>query len=109
MFWFMVIAHMFSDMALQPSFFSKNKDKKPVLMLFHTMMVTGAVSIPIVLFGTLTYPIIIFLIVTHFAVDSWKSRVPKDDEHFWAIYVDQGLHLVCMLVAAALTGVPFVF
>ena len=109
MFWFLIIAHMFADMALQPSFFAKKKAERPGIMLFHTMMVTGAVSIPIFIFGTLTYPIIAFLIVTHFIIDSWKSRVPKDDAHFYAIYLDQGLHFVCMILGAVAAGVPFTF
>ena len=109
MIWFMIIAHCFADMALQPSFIAHNKDKRFILMFFHALMVTGSVTIPVFIFGTLTLNVVLVLLLSHIVIDSWKSRQPKDDKHFWCIYVDQGLHLLFIIIAAFMGGVPFVF
>ena len=94
----LLYAHCMGDMVFQTSFISKNKSKRPLLMLFHVIIWTGTVCLALYFTGLLKTWHIIFLAVVHFATDSWKSRQPKDDEHFWCIYVDQFVHFVQMVV-----------
>lgn len=80
----------------QPSFLAKNKNRKPIIMFFHALMVSGVVSIPMYLFDVFEAPLILFLIVSHMTIDQWKSGVPKTDDYFYCIYIDQLLHLLAM-------------
>lgn len=98
--WFMVVAHCFADMCWQSSFTAHNKGRLFGLMFFHALTVTGAISIPLFLLGTLTIPAIIILIISHMVIDTWKSKQIKDDEHFWCNYVDQFAHLVFIVIVA---------
>lgn len=100
---FMVVAHCLTDMN-QPSFLAKNKNRKPVIMFFHTFMVSGAVAIPMYLFGVFNVVYIGILIGSHMIIDQWKSGTPKDDEHLFYIYIDQGLHLLVMVIVAWMAG-----
>jgi len=101
--WFMIVAHCLSDMCWQSSFVSGRKGQKLVILFFHALCVTGAISIPMyILSDPLEYmlPIsIVYLIFTHVVVDHWKSNSPRDDEHFYYIYIDQLLHLMCIIIA----------
>lgn len=96
--WFMIIAHCLADMCWQPSFIAHNKNRKFVLMFFHALTVTGVISIALYIFNVFTFAAVFFLLWTHILIDTWKSRQPKDDDHFWCIYVDQGLHLLTMII-----------
>lgn len=100
--WFMIIAHCLADMCWQSSFISHNKNRKFVLMFFHALCVTGMISIPLYVFNVLTFATILFLLISHIMVDVWKSNQPKDDDHFWCIYVDQTLHLLCMILVVCI-------
>lgn len=101
---YMVIAHCYMDMN-QPSFLAKNKNRKPVIMFFHALMVSGVVSIPIyILVGVdiMFVLSVMFLVLSHMIIDKWKSGTPKDEEHFHYIYIDQGYHLLCMIFVATM-------
>lgn len=85
---------------IQPSFIAHNKHRKFVLMFFHALSVTGVVSIVMYIFGIFTVLSVSGLLISHIIIDTWKSRQPKDDEHFWCIYVDQFLHFVFIVMAS---------
>jgi hypothetical protein len=33
-------------------------------------------------------------------IDNWKSKLPKTPEYFNAIYIDQGLHLITIIITS---------
>ena len=98
--WFMIVAHCIGDMCLQSSFIAHNKHRIFGLMFFHALTVTGIITIPMFLFDSLTLHAVIILLVSHIIIDTWKSRQPRDDEHFWCNYVDQFFHLVFILIVS---------
>ena len=107
MFWFLLVAHIIGDGAFQPSFVAHNKDKLFILMLWHSITVTGMISIPLFLMDKLNLYVIFFLVITHILIDSWKSRQPKDDEHLWCTTLDQVAHVLCIVIVAIFMDVPF--
>ena len=101
--YFMITAHCLADMCWQPSFIAHNKHRLFVLMVFHALTVSSVISIPMYIFGYECFAVgVIFLISTHILIDTWKSRQPKDDAHFWCLYVDQGAHLLAMIIIVIL-------
>lgn len=40
----------------------------------------------------------LFLFSGHYLIDTWKTKVPKTPEYMWAVYVDQGLHYLQILI-----------
>jgi len=86
------------DMVFQTSFISRFKSKRWLLMVFHIIIWTGTVCLVLYFTGLLKVWHIIFLVVVHFVTDSWKSRQPKDEKHFWYIYIDQFVHFAQMVV-----------
>ena len=101
--YFMITAHCLADMCWQPSFIAHNKSRIPLLMFFHALTVSMVISIPMYIFGYKSFIVgVIFLISTHILIDTWKSNQLKDDDHFWCNYVDQGSHLLVMIIVAIL-------
>ena len=96
--WFLFVAHHLGDMVFQTSFIAQYKRDKIFVMLFHAIIWAGVVSIPLYLFGMFTYWKIAWLVFGHAAIDTWKVRQPRDEKHFWCIYVDQILHWVQLSV-----------
>lgn len=103
MLYFMVVGHCIADMCLQPSFIAHNKHRINILMFFHAFTVSSVASIPMYIFNHEHFVIaVIFLTLTHIVIDSWKSRQPKDDDHLWCLYVDQGAHLLAMVITVGI-------
>ena len=95
---FCVVAHNYGDVAFQKPEIAHNKAKHWYLMLTHVMCWTGAIALVLFYFGLFEWWKIAVLIGGHFVIDSWKSRVPKTPENWNMIYVDQGLHMIQLLV-----------
>ena len=86
--------HFMADSAFQPSFISQNKNRKWGLLFFHALTSATLVAISFVFFDVYSTWKFITIIVTHMAIDKWKSNTPRDEAHFYCIYIDQGLHIV---------------
>ncbi len=97
MFW-LIFAHVIGDMSLQTSFVALNKGKRLYLMFSHVMIYIGTVGIALLLLNIFSWYSILFIVIGHFLMDSWKSKQPKDDEHFYQIYIDQGWHYFQLLI-----------
>ena len=97
MFW-LVFAHMIGDMVLQTSFIAQQKGKRFYLMFCHIISYLGAIGITLHIFNIFSWYGMLWIGIGHLAMDSWKSRQPKDDKHFWCIYVDQGWHFLQLLI-----------
>jgi len=96
-FW-LVFAHMIGDMSLQTSFIAQNKGKYFYLMFAHVMIYMGVIGIAFNLLGIFNWYAMLWIAVGHLAMDMWKSRQPRDDAHFYQIYIDQGWHYFQLLV-----------
>lgn len=100
--WFCLVAHYLGDVAWQKHEIGHGKSNRWYLMLTHVMVWAGVVTVPLFYFGLLTWWKPIFLVCGHWIIDSWKSRQPKDDEHWNLVYVDQGLHILQILIVVIL-------
>ena len=97
MFW-LVFAHMIGDMSLQTSFIAHNKGKDKFIMFSHVMIYLGVIGVTLHLLNIFSWWFIVWIAVGHWSMDMWKSRQPKDDAHFYQIYIDQGWHYFQLLV-----------
>ncbi|KKM77568.1 hypothetical protein LCGC14_1368670 [marine sediment metagenome] len=97
--WF---AHCLGDMVFQSNFMAEYKNKFWYAMFSHVFIWTMCVSLVLHYFGIFTYWKFIFLFVGHWIMDMWKSKQPKDDEHRWCMYVDQGWHLTQVIAVGVL-------
>jgi predicted membrane protein len=93
----MLLAHLLYDFHWQGDFIASMKGKNRFILGVHAL--TWAMLLTAVLwhFGQATWMRFAFLFVTHFFTDRWKSRLPKTPEWFWAIYVDQAIHLISIM------------
>ncbi len=89
----LIYAHCMGDMIFQSDFIAKNKGKSILPMLSHITIYTGTVLIALIFTGMYSWWKPLFLLLGHLAIDSWKSRVPKDKEHWNCLYYDQAMHL----------------
>lgn len=109
MIYLMLLAHLLYDFHWQGSFIAENKGKRPFLLLVHVTTWTMLVSLPLIYLGKLHPPSVLYtfiglLFLSHLASDNWKSQLPKTDEYFWAIYVDQAVHFGSIFVIGYIAG-----
>lgn len=90
-------AHILADFVLQPDRLMAIK-RKPLGMAVHLVIVVLAV---IVVAGTLNLWVLLLIAATHLALDLWKQLHAKG-QTFAPFMIDQGGHLLIVLLAAAL-------
>jgi len=93
----MILAHLLYDFHWQGEFISNNKGKKIFLLFVHALTWSMFVGIPFMLCKN--WIAFLFLFVSHFFTDMWKSKQEKNDENFYKIYIDQGIHFVTIFIA----------
>ncbi len=101
-FYFMVLAHLLYDFHWQGDFIAQNKGRYFFILFIHALtwaMLLCAVLMYFDMFAEWKY---VFLLTTHMAADSWKSKLPKTPDYFWGIYVDQGIHFATIVIVALL-------
>jgi hypothetical protein len=90
---FPVLAHLLYDFHWQGAFIAENKGKYPFLLFVHaftwTMLVYAAFYIRQPQINIIHFNLLLW---SHWLCDYWKSHQPKDEEHFWYIYIDQLVH-----------------
>lgn len=86
--------HFIADSALQDDFTKRNKGKRWISLFLHAVASATLVCIALMYFEVYATWKFITIIVTHMAIDKWKSNTPRDEAHFYCIYIDQGLHIV---------------
>jgi hypothetical protein len=97
-FLFVLLAHLLYDFHWQGDFIAQNKSKYPFILAVHALTWTLCIAAVLWYFHALQSWHIPFLAITHYNTDWWKSRLPRTPEWFWAIYVDQGIHLLTLII-----------
>lgn len=96
---FMFFGHFIGDMALQSDWQAQNKGKYWYVMFSHAMIWTGVLCFILLLFNIFAIWKVIFLLLGHVIMDTWKITKPKTPEAWWYIYPDQAWHLIqCVIV-----------
>ena len=100
-FYLALLGHLLYDFHWQGAFVAEWKAKNNFILSVHALTWALITALPFYVVGDAPYWLAGFLFATRLVVDAWKSRcIPKDDSHFWAIYVDQGIHFATLVVAA---------
>lgn len=92
----LLFGHYFGDYALQSDWIAKNKGMSLYVLLAHSMIWAGIISIILQYLWIFTLWKAIFLIIGHILIDKWKTTKPQN-ESFW-IYPDQILHLFQLII-----------
>ena len=95
--YYMLLAHLLYDFHWQGQFRADNKGKRIFLLFIHALTWAMIVSVPLIVLQGLIIWKPIFLFITHFFIDMWKSRQPRTDDNFYLIYIDQFAHLITIL------------
>lgn len=98
----LLLAHLLYDFHWQGAFIAEMKGKSWFLLGVHSL--TWALLLGAILFHAsgLCWWTIPFLAVTHFVIDAWKARYTELPPLGVALWIDQALHLVTMLVVAVI-------
>lgn len=99
MLWF---AHCMGDMVLQTKFLADFKSKYLYPMLTHVFIWSASISFMLNFLGIFAPWKFAFLFLGHWAMDNWKSKQPRDHEHMWCMYVDQGWHFIQIVIVGVL-------
>lgn len=94
---FLLFAHHIGDIALQSEWIAINKSKYWFVMLWHSFIWTACICIVLEYFGVFTISKAVYLLVVHYAIDSWKCKYSKKLDE-WHLLVDQLLHLIQLIM-----------
>ncbi len=94
----LLLAHLLYDFHWQGAFIAQEKSRYVFLLCIHVLTWTLLLAFVLVFFGAFAPWKAVVLFVSHLASDRWKSRLPKTPEWFWAIYIDQAIHLVSLII-----------
>lgn len=101
LFW-TILAHLLYDFHWQGDFIATYKGKKPFILCVHCLTWTMLICLPLLYYGAFVWWKAVFLFLTHALSDNWKSKLPRNDEFFWSIYVDQLIHFITILIVVLL-------
>ena len=94
---FLLLSHLIYDFHLQGDV-GKLKRKSTFILFIHALTWGLVLSAVLIYFENFAIWKLVFLIVTHFLIDRWKIKLPKSSDYFWAVYIDQCLHLISIVV-----------
>jgi hypothetical protein len=97
-----IMAHYIGDVALQTPFMAEFKKKSWYGMLNHVMVWAACISVVLEIYGICAVWKVFFLAGGHAMIDRWKSRLPPTPEYMWALYGDQGLHMIQIAIVVYL-------
>lgn len=86
--------HYIADFPLQSDFIAKMKGTKLYILFAHAMIYATVISIGLIWLNAFTTWKLIIVLLSHMAIDKWKSNKPKDDAHWYLIYYDQAGHIL---------------
>lgn len=96
---FLFWLHFVGDYPLQSAFLAQMKGKYDYLLLCHSIIWAGLISLGLYLLGLLTIWKILFLLIGHFVIDRWKARKEdKTNALTKDLWLDQLLHMVQILI-----------
>jgi hypothetical protein len=91
----LLLAHLLTDFVLQPTSWIESRNKKhfqSVHLYLHGLITALAA---LLLIGVHYWWVVLIILVTHIAIDGWKSYRPNETKYF---LIDQCLHLLVILV-----------
>ena len=91
----LVFAHFIGDFALQSSWMAENKGRYWYVMLSHSMIWAGCVSIALQYLDLFHIWKVVFLVILHMFCDFLKVSKTKDWKY---IYPDQIFHFIQLLI-----------
>jgi hypothetical protein len=91
----LILAHLLTDFVLQPTSWIESRNKKHFgsVHLYLHGLVTALVGLLFI--GFHYWWVVLIILVTHIAIDGWKSYRPNETKYF---LIDQCLHLFVILV-----------
>lgn len=97
-FLWVLLAHLLYDFHWQNDFIAQYKGKRVFILMVHALTWAVFISLVLYLTGIFLWWKLVFLFITHCLIDKWKCQLPKTDDYFWGIYVDQGLHSLTLIL-----------
>ena len=94
----LLFAHCIGDMVFQTNFIAQYKGKDWLAMLSHLIIYTGTITLALVLMDIYSFWKVVVVLISHWLIDNWKSKAPKDDAHWHYLYYDQGMHLIILII-----------
>lgn len=100
--WWLIVAHFISDWGLQSRWMAENKSKYWEVLLAHSFIYAGGISIALEYTGLFSIGKVLFILIGHFITDYFSSRgTAKLDESMMferrlILYVDHFAHF-CQL------------
>lgn len=90
----LILAHLVTDFILQPTSWIENRNKNHFRSpsLYAHGLVTAIAAL--LLIGIQYWWVVLIILVTHIAIDGWKSYRPNETKYF---LIDQSLHLLVIL------------
>jgi hypothetical protein len=103
------LAHFLADYPLQGDFLATWKSKSVYILMVHSFIWAGLVSMALVVFGLFAPWQFVFLFAGHYLIDGWKCitfKSPEDKQKTFGItmtgmqafFIDQTLHAIQLLV-----------
>lgn len=91
---YLLLAHFIADSSLQPGWMLYEKKNNWYIMLEHSFIWAGVISLVLNYLGLFAMWEFFYLLVTHFAIDEFKAHSAKDilDKNY--LYIDQALHFL---------------
>ena len=91
----LILAHLLTDFVLQPTSWIESRNKKhfqSAHLYLHGLITTLVV---LLLIGVQYWLIGLIILITHIAIDGWKSYRPNETKYF---LIDQCLHLIVIFI-----------
>jgi len=98
----MLTLHLIADYPLQGDFLAKIKGSNLFLMVVHSFMWAGIISIGLMYFNKLNGGFAEYIVLgfVHLLIDTWKCyRKDKTKALTTDLYIDQFLHLLQIIVS----------
>lgn len=99
-FLWLLLAHLLYDFHWQGDFVAQNKSRYKFILVVHALTWALLLSLVLWMLNALVAWKLLFLFASHLVTDGWKSRLPRSPEWFWAIYVDQAIHVASIGIVA---------
>jgi len=96
----LILTHLLYDFHWQGPYIAAEKGKDGFLLLVHALTWTLLLGSVLWFCGAFMWWKIGFLLATHFVIDRWKAKSKNAPAYY--LYIDQGLHLVTMLIVTLL-------
>lgn len=93
-----LFAHFIADTSFQPTWMLNAKKTNWYVMMEHCIVYTAIVSMVFAYLQGITLIEILFLIIGHYVIDSWKAHTAKDILDLKYLYIDQALHITQLLL-----------